>query len=99
MDPIRQFWQLHIEHSRLDRIKAAVVSEGCVEITLWHAMHSKLAHGLGERSIVCGDSTAITGSTEIFCGKKAEAAHITKAAHRLSIPGGAGCLGAVFDHF
>ena len=61
-------------------------------------MHSKLSHGLGEPSIVGGDGTTITSCTEVFGGEETKAAHITEASYRLTSPGGASRLGAVFDH-
>ena len=49
-------------------------------------MHRQLSHALGDGGVMTGHSAAITGSTEIFGGKEAEATHIPPAADGALIP-------------
>ena len=98
LNPALQLGQLHVQHSCLNRIEAAVVSQRRVQVALRHTVHRQLPHDLCEGIVVAGGCTAIPSRTKILGGEKAEAAHITKTAHGLAVPLGSGGLGTVLNH-
>src|SRR5436190_6255326 len=96
--PAVQLLQLHLEHSSLDSIHAAVPANHAVVILLRLAVIPKDPNLFIDPRVVCYDRASLTESSEVLARVETEATGVAKSTSFSTFVFRAVGLGSVLDH-